>query len=152
MRWSAAVVLGAAVSIAVAVAQTAPQAFLDGIYKAYVGKDAKGVRLEADADIRAYFATPLANAIIKDRAEAAKRGEAPKLDGDPFIDAQDFEIADLKIDVKTTGLAAAAGTVTFTNIGKPTTITLDLVRPAGNWRIADIKAPSGSLRALYGLK
>ena len=73
-----------------------PQAFVDGIYKHYLGKDSKGLSLSSDAVIRRYFAPPLADAIIKDFAQAHKAGEVPLLNGDPFIDAQDWEISNLK--------------------------------------------------------
>ena len=39
--------------------------------------------------------------------------------------------------------------VSFDNQGKRTQITLDLVRTGMGWRIADIKAPSGTLSDLY---
>jgi hypothetical protein len=130
---------------------SSPQAFLDGIYKAYLGQPSRGIPLTSDAVIRRYFAPPLADAIIKDFAAARKANEVPLLNGDPFVDAQDWEIANLKIGVKTSSKAAVA-TVTFTNFKEPRTVTLDLVSTAAGWRIADIRAPSGSLRELYKLK
>ena len=33
-------------------------------------------------------------------ADARKKDEVPRLNGDPFIDAQDWEIANLKIEMK----------------------------------------------------
>ena len=118
---------------AAATAETAsPQAFLDGIYKPYLAKDSKGTSLASDAEIRRYFASPLADAIIKDFAAAHKVNEVPMLNGAPFIDAQDWEISNLKIAVKSTAL--------------------DLVNTPAGWRIAEIRGPSGSLRELYKLK
>jgi hypothetical protein len=141
------------VSAVAASAQTAsPKAFVDAIYKTYIGKNPKGVPLDNEAAIRRYFAPPLADAMAKDRAEADKAGDVPTLDGDPFIDAQDWEIARLKVDVKTAGADAATATVTFTNFRKPTTVTLSLVKTAAGWRIAEIKSPSGSLRELMKVK
>jgi hypothetical protein len=95
-----------------------------------------------------------ADAIVKDR-EADKRGEVPTLDGDPFVDAQDFEIARLRVSTKAVGTEAATATVSFTNLKKPKTtktMTLDLVKVGGAWRIADIKGPSESLRDLMKVK
>jgi hypothetical protein len=77
---------------------------------------------------------------------------SPTLDGDPFVDAQDFEIARLRVSTKSTGAAAATATVSFINVKKPRTMTLDLVKVGGAWRIADIKGPSGSLRDLMKVK
>jgi hypothetical protein len=140
------------VSMAASAPADSPQSFVEAIYKTYVGKAAKGIELTDEAVIRRYFAPPLADAIVKDRAEADKRGEVPTLDGDPFVDAQDFEIARLRVGTKSTGAGAAIATVSFTNIRKPRTMTLDLVKVAGAWRIADIKGPSGSLRDLMKAK
>jgi Protein of unknown function (DUF3828) len=140
------------VSMAAAAPAPSPQSFVEAIYKTYLGKAAKGIELTEEAVIRRYFAPPLADAIVKDRAEADKRGEVPTLDGDPFVDAQDFEIARLRVSTKPAGADAAIATVSFTNLKKPTTMTLDLVKISGTWRIADIKGPSGSLRDLMKVK
>ena len=93
--------LVSASALAAPAASETPQAFLDAIYKNYLGKDSKGVPLDKAATIRRYFVAPLAAAMIKDNAAAAlKRGEVPTLDGDPFIDGQDWEISDLAIKIK----------------------------------------------------
>ena len=142
-----------AFAAATALAQTGtPEAFLDGIYKPYLQKESKGTSLANDAEVRSYFASPLADAIIKDFAEAAKRQEVPLLNGDPFIDAQDWQIANLAIAVKMNGTDRATATVTFMNYKERQTVTLDLVRTASGWRIAEIRSRSGSLRELYKLK
>jgi hypothetical protein len=140
------------VSIAAAAPAASPLSFVEAIYRTYVGKAAKGIELTEEAVIRGYFAPPLANAIVKDRAEADNRGEVPTLDGDPFVDAQDWEIARLRVSTKPAGADAATATVSFTQLKKPKTMTLDLVKVSGAWRIADIKGPSGSLRDLIKLK
>jgi len=145
-------VLCVVVSIASAAPAASPQAFVEAIHKTYLGKAAKGIELTEEAVIRRYFAPPLADAIVKDRTEADKRGEVPTLDGDPFVDAQDFEIARLRVSTKAAGTEAATATVSFTNLKKPKTMTLDLVKVGGAWRIADIKGPSGSLRNLMKVK
>ena len=80
------------------------------IYKHYLGKDSKGLALSSDAVIRRYFAPPLSDAIVKDFAAAHKAGEVPLLNGDPFIDAQDWEISNLKTAVKSTGSNTAVAT------------------------------------------
>jgi uncharacterized protein DUF3828 len=143
-----------AVMTAAATAESAsPQAFIDGIYKHYLGKDSKGLALSNDAVIRRYFAPPLAAAIVKDFAQAHKAGEVPLLNGDPFVDAQDWEISNLKTAVKSTGASTAVATATFVQFMEPRTVTLDLVNTPAGWRIADIRWPRGSsLRALYKLK
>ena len=129
-----------------------PRAFIEAIYKPYLKKNYKGAPYSKPANIRRTFEPKLAGAIVADMAAAAKRNEVPTLDGDPFVDAQDWEIADLAIDVKAAGPAKARATVDFTNFRKPKTVTLDLVKTADGWRIAEINGPSGSLRKLFKLE
>ena len=69
---------------------------------------------------------------------------------DPFIDAQDFEIAAFAIDVKEPAPGKAVGTVRFKNFNEDQTITLDLVKLQG--RLAHRRDPrpgNRSLRALF---
>jgi hypothetical protein len=129
-----------------------PQAFVDGIYKHYLGKESKGLPLSSAAVIRRYFATPLSDVMVKDFTSAWKRGEVPQLNGDPFVDAQDWEVSDLKSTVTSTGAKTAVAAVSFIMFDKPRSVTLDLVNTSTGWRIADIKWAQGSLRTLYKLK
>ncbi len=144
------VVAGAATGFAAA-QEASAQAFVEAIYKPYLNKNFKGVPYSTAASLRGYFEPKLANAMLKDMTAAAKRKEVGTLDGDPFIDAQDWEISNLAIGVKTTGDKANAN-VSFTNLGQPKSISLDLVKTRAGWRIADIVAPSGSLRQLFKVK
>ena len=125
------------------------KAFLDAIYKRYVGKNTKGIPLDSDAVIRRYFEPSLAALIIKDGKEAARRKEVPTLDGDAFIGAQDWEIKAIKVDVADAGPGKATGTVTFTNSGEAKKVVLDLTRVGNDWKIADINWGEDSLRKLY---
>jgi hypothetical protein len=149
-----AVLVAASAMAFTAQAETAsPQAFVDGIYKHYLGKDSKGLVLSNSTVIRSYFASPLADAMAKDFAAAAKAGEVPMLNGDPFIDAQDWEISNIKTVVKSTGASTAVATVAFIQFMEPRTVTLELVNTSVGWRISDIKWSRGhSLRQLYKLK
>jgi hypothetical protein len=122
-----------------------PEGFLRGIYTPYPDHNFKG---QPFWQVDRFFAPELARTIEADMREAKRRGEVPKLDGDPFVDAQDWDIAKLSISVKADG-PKAVGLVSFENLGKPTQITLDLVRTGAGWRIADIEAPSGKLSDLY---
>src|SRR5262249_41995135 len=90
VRWSvaAAVCLCLAfVTVPARAADPSAKSFVEGIYAAYKGKDAKGVSLDSNAAVRRYFDPKLAALIIKDRREA--HGEVGKLDADPFVGAQD---------------------------------------------------------------
>jgi hypothetical protein len=124
------------------------QDFLARIYATYKGKDAKGINLNARGATARYFSPSLARLIDADKKAA--KGEVGQLGADPFIDAQDFEIAAFAIDVQETAPGKAVGTVKFKNFTEDQTITLDLVKLKAGWRIDEIRAPSTkSLRALF---
>jgi hypothetical protein len=143
---------------ALATAQAAPQSakdFLTEIYSHYRGDvdtTAKGIMLDKPADIRRYFAPDLAALIIADDAAAAKRGDVPELDGDPFVDAQDWNITKLAIHMDSETDSKARATVSFENYKKPDVVRLDLVRTSAGWRISDIVWKEGSFRGLYKKK
>jgi hypothetical protein len=131
------------------------KAFLDSIYQHYLGNssgEAKGVPLSNAKLVHSYFTVGLASLILEDRAAAAKRGEPPVLDGDPFVGRQDWDISNLVVEVKDGGAFKATGTVTFMNAGKPGKIVLELLRSGNDWRIADVEWDSGTLRGLYRRK
>jgi len=135
--------------------EPAAKTFLNSIYKNYVGSSAgtaKGVPLTNAKLVRGYFSVGLASLILEDRASAAKRGEPPVLDGDPFVGHQDWDVSNLSVDVKENGAFKAMGTVSFMNAGKPEKIVIELLRSGNEWRIADIEWDSGTLRGLYRRK
>lgn len=137
----------------VAAADQSARDFVTAIYDAYKGKDSKGIILDKAATIRRYFAPALAALMIKDQNAAAKRGDVGALDGDPFIDAQDWDIKDFDIAVAASAPGKATATVKFANLGTPKTVVLDLVKLKGGWRINEITwqrdGKSETLRALF---
>jgi len=142
----------AAIALPAAAADPAALSFVTEIYSAYKGKDSKGRPLDNERAIRRYFEPSLAALMIKDQKIAAKRGEVGLLDGDPFIDAQDWDIADFDITAVDTAPGKARATVKFTNLGKPATVTLDLVQIKNDWRIGDITwLRDGKLETLRGI-
>jgi hypothetical protein len=131
-------------------ADPAAKAFLDKIYAAYKGKKSKGILLDSDASLRRYFEPGLADLMIKDRKDAAKRGDVPNLDGDPFVNAQDWEIGPVDIAVSDTAPDKATATVSFKNLDMPNKLVYALVKLKAGWRIADIDwGENGTLRGLY---
>jgi hypothetical protein len=131
-------------------ADDAAKAFLEKIYAAYKGKHSKGVLLDTDAQVRLYFEPKLAAMMIKDSKDAQKRGDVPELDGDPFVGSQDWEIGPVAITVQDLGPDKASATAKFSNLKEPKTVTYDLVKLAGGWRIADISwGDNDTLRGLY---
>jgi Protein of unknown function (DUF3828) len=129
--------------------EATPDKFLATIYHHYEGKNAKGVDIYGKGALARYFEPSLVALIAADEAAAAKRGDVPELDGDPFIDAQDWEVTDLKIAAVMDGTDKASATVSFRNFNEPQSVTVKLVKLRVGWRIADIVWSDGSLRALY---
>ena len=139
------------IAMPVLAADSSATAFVTGIYETYKGSGAKGLPLDTDRAVRRYFEPSLAGLIIRDRRNA--HGEVGKLDGDPFIDAQDWNIDKLDIEVTDAGLGKAEATVKFVNLDRPATIVLDLVKIKNDWRIGDVTwrrdGKAETLRALF---
>lgn len=131
-----------------AMAQATAQAFVETLYRPYLNAGFQG---QPYGDTARFFVPALAQAMDRDNREAKRRNEVPTLNGDPFVDAQDWEISKLSIDVTGSGDTATAR-VSFQNFGEARRVLLELVKTPAGWRITDIKAPSGSLKALYKLK
>jgi hypothetical protein len=134
-------------------ADPAATVFVTAIYAAYKGKNAKGIRLDIEANIRRYFEPSLAALMIKDQKDAARRHDAPNLDGDPFVDAQDWDIAAFDIAVSDAVNNAATATVKFRNSDTPAIVVLNLVKTGNDWRVGDVTwqhdGKKETLRGLY---
>jgi hypothetical protein len=129
------------------------RAFIAAIYAAYKGKNSKGVSRDGDAALRRYFEPSLAAMISKDERAAARRKDVSSLDGDPFVDGQDWEISAVNIAMTNVTDTSATATATFNNAGTPTKVVYDLIRINNNWRIHDITwlhdGKPETLRGLY---
>ena len=137
-----------ALPVAAAAQEQTPQQLLGSIYEPYKKADFKG---QPYWEVSRWFTPDLAAAIDKDFAEAKKRKEVPTLDGDPFIDAQDWKVETLAYSTSVNG-DKAAGAVAFTNFGEPKAVALTMAKTPAGWRIYDIVTANGSLRALFKLK
>ena len=126
-----------------------PQAFLTALYHRYEVKCFCGIKYWKTQTMRRYFEPSLVALIDADLTAAAKHNEIPELDGDPFVDAQEWQITELAITTEMHGADNATGTVTFRNFGEPKKLTVQLVRMKAGWRIADILSPDGSLRGIF---
>ncbi len=128
----------------------APLAFVKAIYEPYKQPTFKGQPYDQP---KRFFAPDLAAAIERDFAEAKKRNEVPTLDGDPFLDAQDWKVEAIYYAVEQSAdKTKAVASVAFVSIGEPKGVVLSLVKTAQGWRITDVVGAVGSLRALYKLK
>ncbi len=92
-----------------------------------------------------FFSAGLLRLIVADEKAAAKRNEAPNLDGDPFADAQDPTVDDLKISLLSADGAKASVLADFDRGGgQREKATYSLVLERGKWRVDDIAyAPPG---------
>ena len=148
-----ALVLGTMLAATSVEAAQSARDFVNAIYRTYVGKNATGISIDSPK-ARTLITPGLMKLIDADAKAAAKRREVPRLDGDPFIDAQDFEIKSFKIDIKELGSAKATATISFKNAAsaedKP--VVLDLVKIGNNWLIDDFHGGIGSLRQYLSKK
>lgn len=115
-----------------------PEQFLQEIYKSYTGKNPDGVRWRGPEASR-YFDARLTKLILEDLKETD--GGIGRMDADPFIDAQDFRIRNLRIDIVTADADKAKAMVSFVNLSQPTKIAFDLAMTRQGWRIANITWP-----------
>jgi hypothetical protein len=135
-------------SVGAMAADPSATSFVEAIYAPYKVRDGKGIPLDSNAALKRYFEPRLAALIIKNRKKAG--GELSTLDMDPFIDAQDWDISAVDVAVRDTGAEKASATVSFKNLGNPTTVVLELVKLRDGWRIADINwGRKQTLRALF---
>jgi hypothetical protein len=149
VRWLAAF---AALSLFVSPAQAQnpdPKAFVENIYKRYLGKNTPGLDLSTREALDLYFTPSLADLIDKDAKEAEKLQEAPLLNGDPFVDGQDWEIIDPVVTIQESASDRATATATFKNFGKTMTVRLALLLTPKGWRVDDVLWSEGNLRSLY---
>ena len=130
-----------------------PKDFVTAIYQSYVGKDAKGIPVNSPK-ARQVITPGLMKLIDADAKAAARRGQPPRLDSDPFIDAQDFDIKSFTVEVQDVGRARAVATVTFKNeaAANDGPMILALVKTGDAWRIDDFRGDSGSLRKYLSRK
>lgn len=107
-----------------------PKALLEAFYQPYFTDDFY-------EDETPYRSAAL-NALYANDASGTPDGEMGALSFDPYIDGQDFELADLKIGDPAISGDRAEVNVSFTNFGDPVSLTYDLVKENGGWRIDDV--------------
>jgi hypothetical protein len=130
-----------------------PKDFVTALYQTYVGKDAKGIPVSSPK-ARQVLTPGLMKLIDADAKAAARRGEPPRLDGNPFIDAQDFDIKSFTVEIQEVGRFRAVATVTFRNEASAGNgpMILALVKTGDEWRIDDFRGDSGSVRKYLSKK
>ena len=125
-----------------------PKAFLEKLYAAYVGPNRPGLMVASDKVLARYLTPEVIALLDKMYAASKKSDEVPALDGDPFVDGQEWDIKKFDITVDQSGSDKATGHVSFRNYDQDKSLTLDLVHLKSGWRIDDIHWSDGSLRKL----
>ena len=143
--------LVAALPVRTLAADPAAKDFVTAIYRNYEGQGAKGLAL-ASPRVRSLLTPGMLKLIDDDAKQAARRNEPPVLDGDPFVDAQDWDIPSFTIEVTDKGPNNAEAEIQFENGGSPTNVTLILVKLNGAWKVDDFVGLDGSLREILAKK
>lgn len=140
--------------LAVLVALAAPQAYAEDTKKAPPEKTGPSPAETFIVDIyRAYTDTPQdapvpavgdeiyskrLRALFDNDAAETPEGEVGRLDFDPFVDGQDWELGGLTVKEIYRSGGEARVRADFANFGKPRSIVFNLVREDGQWRIDDM--------------
>ncbi len=128
-----AIALGAAAPLGDA--DSDPEALITAIYQTYTdiapGED--GV-----PNVEGVYSERLQALIDKDEKETPE-GEVGRIDWDLFVDGQDWQLTELKIEPLSQSATQAEVRATFKNFGEPRDILYTLVLEDGHWRIDDIQ-------------
>ena len=115
-----------------AAAQTyeTPEALLEAFYEPYFTGEFY--------DDETPFRSARLQALYDRDAGLTPEGEMGALGFDPFVDGQDFDIADFEVSAVAVEGNTATAEVSFTNFGEPRELIYDLVLEGGGWRIDDV--------------
>ena len=84
------------------------------------------------------FRSAALQALYDDDAQNTPEGEMGALGFDPYIDGQDYELTDFEIGAPGIAGDFASADVTFKNFGQPHSLTFEMVREDGGWKIDDV--------------
>jgi hypothetical protein len=147
MRTLLAALVVLAGSIVPALAYDTPAALLEAIYAPYADDNFDWSSWEPAAVRSAGL-----NALFAKDDEERPDDMVGRIDFDPYINAQDYNLADLVIgDARIDGDKATAD-VTFVNFDLPQHMTFSLIKEADGWKVDDVESHDAdypySLRAL----
>lgn len=121
-----------------------PQQAVEALYRLYA-RNGPGFSSKP-AEVRRFLEPGLAGAWLRDA-----RSEDRKLDYDPFVQGQDYEISGLSVRQESVQGDGATVRAQFRNTGRPTTVVYRLVRGPDGWRIRDAVHEGRSLRRILKL-
>ena len=126
---------------AMAVAETAPEAFVADLYKQHDAEKSPFFQTKNRALVDKYFTKTTADMIWKDAVDS--KGEVGALGADPLYNAQDTEIKNFKVGQADIKVNKAEVPVNFLNFGKKEQVIFALVKEKDVWKIEDIKYSEG---------
>lgn len=106
-----------------------PRALVEALYSVYRTND-------FPEDDRAYYSESLKALFAADDARA--NGEVGAINGDPFINAQDWDEVTYSVGEPVTTERGVAIVVQFTNFGTPHTAVIYLIEEEDGWKVDDI--------------
>jgi Protein of unknown function (DUF3828) len=110
-----------------------PRALLEALYSPY----SKGDSFDWNSWDETQFRSKHLNELFaKDQKEAD--GEVGRLDFDPYIDGQDYQISALKIGDAAIDGDTATVEVTFKNFDTPDDLVFALVKETDGWKVDDV--------------
>lgn len=86
-----------------------------------------------------FFSTGLNALYARDRADSEAQQTVGRLDFDPFINGQDFDVTGLAFGPAQMNGDTATVAVSFANFEQPQTVTLAFVREDGRWKVDDAR-------------
>jgi hypothetical protein len=117
-----------------ALAFDTPEALLKALYAPYGQKDFDW----STFDETKYRSNELNVLFAKDEKEAD--GEVGRLDFDPYVDGQDYQLTDMKFGAPTITGDKAVVHVMFKNMGDAEDLTFTFVKEADGWKIDDVSS------------
>lgn len=107
-----------------------PRAVIEALYDGY------GSAYDYPPDQSPLFSERLNGLYEVDAKEA--NGEIGRIDFDPFINGQDYQLTALKIDEPYVAGGKAVVRVSFENMGTPNEVGILLVKDSAGWKIDDV--------------
>jgi len=116
-----------------------PKALVEAFYAPYSEPDfEKFIELKKDED--SFFSEGLLALYEQDRADSERLGGIARMDFDPWINGQDFQITELFIaDGELTSDTTATVPVDFKNFDIENNSWVSVVKEADGWKIDDIE-------------
>ena len=117
-----------------AFAYDTPKALLEALYSPY----SQGDSFDWDKWDESVFRSAHLNELFEKDAAETPEGMVGRLDFDPYIDGQDYQITELKIGEAAIEGDTAKVEVTFKNFDTPDALTFTLVKEADGWKVDDV--------------